>query len=188
MASIPAICETKDCNTVFPSAYSVSNSRNISFHDCKSSPCPKCGGIGRIPDGTYDVIEESIFASLNSASDISVLQKIQKTIARDLKRNKSPKNITKTLKKSFPEHNQLWALIPKNKKDALWYFNFILQTSAAIAAIYGGVHLALSNDEKETIINNFHYEYHHHEARPEPPYDNQKDKQLSQEKDKGILI
>jgi hypothetical protein len=52
MATVPAFC--RSCGAVFASAFSFENARNVSFENCESGPCPKCGGTGRIPDGVYD--------------------------------------------------------------------------------------------------------------------------------------
>jgi len=159
MASIPAICMTNTCLTVFPSGVAVENSRGVMFENNRASPCPKCGGVGKIPDGIYSVIEGQIFATINNALDKALLDKIKTTIQRDLSRDKSPKNIKKTLNKTFPKQKALWSLIPKEKHDALWFINYILQAAAAVAIIVGTTHAVMSDEEKNTVINNFHYEY-----------------------------
>jgi hypothetical protein len=168
MANIPAICETPGCLTLFPSGVAASNCRNITIKNCKASPCPVCGGVGRIPDGQYSVIEEKIFAALSEVVDVSVFKKIQKALERELNRNKSPKNIIKKLNKQLPEQKELWRSAPTNKRDALWYLQFILQSAAAIAALYGAAHIAFSDEEKDTIINNFNYHYHESGERQNP--------------------
>ena len=170
MASIPAICMNTSCLTMFSSGFAAENARNITFADCTSSPCPKCGGIGKIPDGTYSVIENVIFATINNTLDKALLNKIKTTIERELSRSKSPKNIKKKLTKAFPNQMMLWNNIPKEKRDAFWYLNFILLAAGSIAAVVSATHALTSDDEKSTIINNFHYEYHQHNAKPLAPY------------------
>ncbi len=170
MASIPAICMNTSCLTMFPSGFAVENSRNIIFNECKSSPCPKCGGVGKIPDGTYSVIEDVIFATINNNLNKALLNKIKTTIERELSRAKSPKNIKKKLTKTFPKQMLLWNNIPKEKRDALWYLNFILLAAGSIAAIVSATHALMSDDEKTTIINNFNYEHNEYNAKPLAPY------------------
>lgn len=50
---LPAICES--CSTIFASRYGVENSDGT-FEDNTDSPCPKCGGVGRIPDGSFEFV------------------------------------------------------------------------------------------------------------------------------------
>jgi len=148
MPQIPAICLTPNCNTLFPSGVELQNARNISFQNCKSGPCPKCGGTGKIPDGSYDVLENKIFAFLFHENDINLFRKITETVQRDLKRNISPKNIKKKLNKQFPKHKNTWSLIPESKLDAYAVIQIIL--AIITTAITVG---SCTNSNKETIIN-----------------------------------
>jgi len=55
---VPVLCN--NCGTFFPSSFEISNSTNIVFSGCTSDLCPKCGGIGHIPDGVYNFIGNTI--------------------------------------------------------------------------------------------------------------------------------
>ncbi|WP_404351690.1 SEC-C domain-containing protein [Sutcliffiella horikoshii] len=50
MQAMPAICNT--CETIFPSGFYGEDSIAF-FSGATSGPCPKCGGMGRIPDGEF---------------------------------------------------------------------------------------------------------------------------------------
>lgn len=59
MAMIPGICD--DCGAVFGSEALVgAKGSNISLGGAKIGPCPSCGGIGRVPEGTYDLIGDTL--------------------------------------------------------------------------------------------------------------------------------
>ena len=62
MPNIPAICLNQNCKNIFPSGFSLSKSRNITFTNCTSGPCPRCGSNGTIPNGIYDSTGDNIFA------------------------------------------------------------------------------------------------------------------------------
>lgn len=56
MAAIPAKCDR--CNFVFGSGINAVGVRNLELNDCTSS-CPKCGGMAKLIDGTFDVGEHA---------------------------------------------------------------------------------------------------------------------------------
>lgn len=52
MARLPAVCDT--CGTVWtPRAIEVGVGASVHVAGTTVSPCPRCGGTGRIPDGTW---------------------------------------------------------------------------------------------------------------------------------------
>ena len=158
MTKLTVICTNDDCQTIFPGDVDMVNAHNISFSNCHSGTCPKCSSPGRIPDGTYDAFEDKIYAQLKSINDISFLKKITEAINKDIKRNKSPKNIKKTLNKKFPEQRLLWNLIPKTRQDAYSVINIILATIMTVTAVS-----TVSNNDKQitnnTTINTTHNHY-----------------------------
>jgi hypothetical protein len=58
MPQVPAICD--NCGAVFPSGMVVENARNIQMLGNTTWPCPSCGGMGRIPDGIYDAVGNTL--------------------------------------------------------------------------------------------------------------------------------
>lgn len=52
---LPAICQ--NCGRWFSAGIRVSNAREMTFVGNTAGPCPVCGGMGRIPDGTFDFSE-----------------------------------------------------------------------------------------------------------------------------------
>ena len=147
MTRIPAICLTPGCNTIFPSIFNLT-AQNVSFQNIGMGPCPKCGGGGKIPDGTYSVLGDNLFALLEDINDFAVFHKIVATLKRDLKRNKSPKNIKKTLSKRYPKHRSAWNLIPETKQDAYAVINIILAIIMTVIAIG-----SCTKENRDIIIN-----------------------------------
>lgn len=59
MAIVPGICER--CGAIFGSeVLTGATGRDIRLGGAKVGPCPSCGGIGRVPDGTYDLIDDTL--------------------------------------------------------------------------------------------------------------------------------
>jgi hypothetical protein len=59
MATVAGVCE--NCGAVFGSeALSGAEGRGISLGGAKVGPCPSCGGTGRVPEGTYDLIDDTL--------------------------------------------------------------------------------------------------------------------------------
>jgi hypothetical protein len=57
MPMMPAICN--NCKSSFPSGISIESSK-ITLSGNTAGPCPKCGSMGRIPDGIFNFIDDSI--------------------------------------------------------------------------------------------------------------------------------
>ncbi|KAG1249793.1 hypothetical protein G6F65_018990 [Rhizopus arrhizus] len=51
LTSIPAFCDS--CGTAFPSGFGAGDNTTFWLKDCKSGPCPNCGGEGSMLDGRY---------------------------------------------------------------------------------------------------------------------------------------
>jgi len=58
MPMIPAFCIS--CGTSFSSGISAGNVRGMSLQNNMSGPCPKCGSMGRVIDGIFNVTEDVI--------------------------------------------------------------------------------------------------------------------------------
>lgn len=76
MMRIPAICDK--CSTIFPSGFAIENSVNMQLNDCKSGPCPSCGGIGTVPNGVYS--EFNNFLSVVKSDDGTDIDKLFKIL------------------------------------------------------------------------------------------------------------
>jgi len=72
MATIPAICE--NCGAIFGATGLIGGEgRNIQMGGARVGPCPTCGGVGRVPDGTYDLIDDTLRVVRAAAFDKGAL-------------------------------------------------------------------------------------------------------------------
>lgn len=180
MTQAPAICLNPLCNTIFPSGFGISGEGQISTYDCTSGPCPRCGGMGKIPDGSHSLLNGRLLTILENVNDIHLIKKVSLEIKRELSRKKSPKSIKKKLNKKYPPFKRVWELIPETKQDAYAVINIILGITMAVTAIG-----SCSKTDEPTIINqtnNYIYHEHHQPSQHETPSYSHKKKSPIQDK------
>lgn len=138
MPNVPAVCINHDCGFVFQSSLGIicSGGATVGFKGCHAGPCPKCGSMGRIPDGRYDAIGASLFAYLENASDISIFKKSAEVLEKYLRAGESPNQIIDNIKKESPELQSLWDLIPKKREEAYIFIGLILTFLTLLATCY----------------------------------------------------
>ena len=156
MPAIPAICNNPRCGSVFPSMYMVENSTDISFTNCDGGICPKCGSVGRVSDGTYDVLSNKISALLNNTSDLAILEKMKLIVDKAVATN----DFTTTkieLEKVNPNWRNAFNILPEEnigQSIAIYtLFLFILQNAISMFS-------ALNPPEPQTIINNSYEQFY----------------------------
>lgn len=115
MTRVPALCDR--CNTFFPGPLEFDNSTNIAFTNVSVGPCPRCGGSGHIPDGTYNFIDNAIeFLSgpSRSRSDLARLATILRA-ARD--RGTSAEEVREQVRTEVPELASLTDILPQTRSE-----------------------------------------------------------------------
>lgn len=148
MFALPAICD--NCNTVFASSFVGGPGVTMIVTGSKSGPCPVCGSLGSVPDGTYDIIND-IEATLNvdNGKDVFKLQRILNTASKQ----DSISSIQNRIKKETPQYESIIDAIE-------YFFTRTKNTLAAIATvstlIFGviGVIPDKSNSDENSTIKN----------------------------------
>jgi len=75
MSQVPAFCN--HCDLIFPSGFNLVNVKGMTFTGI-GVQCPRCGNAGRILDGAYDAIGETIQGLLKLSLD--ELQSLLRTL------------------------------------------------------------------------------------------------------------
>lgn len=124
MPSVPAFCDT--CGTVFNSGIFVENSTNISFAGNRSGPCPKCGGMGHVPDGVFNFIGSTI--EILSAPERTISELLRLTqILREAKVNSDTKEqVASRIEKELPGLSVLAKLLPENRSELYGFLAVVL--------------------------------------------------------------
>lgn len=76
MAMIPAVCDS--CGAIFGSEGFIggTGAANITIRRSKVGPCPNCGGMGSIPDGVYDLQDDTVKVIQASGTSPETLQSL----------------------------------------------------------------------------------------------------------------
>ncbi len=144
--ALPAICD--NCNSIFASSFVGGPGVTMIVSGSKSGPCPFCGSMGSIPDGTYDIIND-IEATLNvdNGKDVYKLQRILNTASKV----ETISNIENKIKEETPQYEKII--------DAIEYFfsktkNTFSALGVVSTIIFGIIGVIPDDDtEKESDID-----------------------------------
>src|SRR4030065_663226 len=115
MPLIPAFCDT--CGTVFNSGVFVENSTNISFTGNRAGPCPKCGGMGHIPDGVFNFIGNTIEILSAPERTISELMRLVQILREAKANSETREQVASRIEKELPALSKLGKLLPENRAE-----------------------------------------------------------------------
>lgn len=127
--NMPAICNT--CGTAFPSGFVFENCRNVSLQGNKSGPCPKCGGMGDIPDGVFDFIDNTIKIISANYKTFEALSKIYNVVREIKNENLTNNEISKRINENIPELSHILS-----SPSALIYIPIILEALIRLVEFY----------------------------------------------------
>lgn len=143
MFKLPAICD--NCNTVFPSGFGMGAGATMFSMNNKSGPCPKCGGIGSLPNGIYEVIDEvKLILKVDNGKDAYLLQRILTTTTN----KDTPKTIKNKITKEVPQYKGIAKIIDKFCKENKNTIAALVAFSHIFANISGSFDASPINTEK----------------------------------------
>jgi|ERR1044072_2916221 predicted Zn-ribbon and HTH transcriptional regulator len=142
MPQVPAVCS--NCGLTFPSGIEMVNS-SIAFMDV-GVRCPNCHGDGRILNGVYETLGDSLHVLLTSKRSPTELQALFDALKKAREEQASPEQIKQTIEAHAPELKSLSDWIPQTRTEAY----------AVVALILTVISLLIANlmSKKETIVNN----------------------------------
>lgn len=130
MPIVPAFCD--NCGTPFPSGFRFENSFHISLSGVMSSPCPKCGGIGHVPDGLFNFVGNTI-EILSAPGRTHAEYERLVSIVREGKSQKLEKDeISKKIKSEIPAFGALVDILPSNKNELYGFLAVLLAVLALL--------------------------------------------------------
>ncbi len=124
MPIVPAFCDT--CGTPFPSGFSFENATNITLSGNKSGPCPKCGGMGHIPDGVFNFIGSTIEILSAPQRTVEELSRLAQILHDAKSRQQSTEQVATKIKEELPELSSIADLLPKNRGELYGFLAVIL--------------------------------------------------------------
>ncbi|WP_430250125.1 SEC-C metal-binding domain-containing protein [Priestia flexa] len=126
MPNMPAICN--NCGTIFPSGF-FGNNAQMTFSGCQAGPCPRCNGIGNVPDGTFSFVENAIQILSAPQRTIEELTRFSEILRSAQKGSTSAEKIKEEVLKETPQLSPLLRFL-KNED-----FRFWLTTIIAVLAL-----------------------------------------------------
>ena len=124
MPAVPAFCDT--CGTVFNSGFFVENSTNISFSGNRSGPCPKCGGMGHVPDGVFNFIGNTIEILSAPERTVSELLGLSALLREARTKGENREQVVARIEKELPSLSILAKLLPTNKNELYGFLSVVI--------------------------------------------------------------
>jgi uncharacterized protein YecA (UPF0149 family) len=124
MPSVPAFCDT--CGTVFNSGFFVENSTNMSFTGNRSGPCPSCGGMGHIPDGVFNFIENTIEILSAPERTMAELTQLARILREAKAKSETREQVASRIEKETPSLSKLAKLLPENRSELYGFLALVL--------------------------------------------------------------
>lgn len=124
MPSVPAFCDT--CGTVFNSGFFVENSMNISFSGNRSGPCPRCGGMGHVPDGVFNFIGNTIEILSAPERTVAELTHLSRILDEAKTKSETREQVASRIEKELPSLSKLAQLLPENRSELYGFLAVVL--------------------------------------------------------------
>jgi hypothetical protein len=130
MQFIPAFCDK--CGTAFPSGFSVENAKHLTLSGNKVGPCPRCGGMGSVPDGVFNIVDGAIEVLLAPTITIERLGRLALLIQDARAKNMTAQQIGEQIAEDAPELSGLTELLPRTRREL---YQFLAVLTAALSLV-----------------------------------------------------
>jgi hypothetical protein len=134
---LPAVCD--QCGTIFQQrAIKLQNVQHASFTNVSVGPCPKCGGMGHIPDGVYNVIGNVIEVVSAPAHSRTDLERIAEIFRQARERKESPEEVAAKVRRDVPSLSKIADLLPHDRAEMYAFVQVVLAAIALYIALKSG--------------------------------------------------
>lgn len=121
---VPAFCDS--CGTAFNSGIAVDNSRNISFVGNIVGPCPRCGGVGHVPDGVFNFVGNTIEILSAPQRTFDELSRLARIIEEAREEQAPPDAVVQKIRQQLPALAGLADLLPRTPADLYAFLTLII--------------------------------------------------------------
>lgn len=150
---LPAVCDK--CETIFQSGIVGGEGSTITISNSTSGPCPNCGSIGHIPNGTFRLIDNFIEILNAPQRTLDELTKFSELLEKNRKKEITTEELEIKTKKEVPDLQPLLDFIlPRTREEK---FNFGMVVLSATLHIFTSVlfnNQSTENIKPDVIINN----------------------------------
>jgi len=127
---MPAFCNS--CGAIFASGLDFDNAAEVSLSGCTAGPCPHCGGMGRIPDGVFNFIGNTIQILLAPQRTVDELSRLTQILHEARKKQQSTEAVTKKIREELPSLNRLTDLLPTDRNELYGFLALIVAVVALV--------------------------------------------------------
>ena len=138
MPVLPAFCKNQACGEIFPSGFSVDNVTNASFDGCESGPCPRCGSMGRIPDGVFNFIGGTVEVLSAPAASIADYTRLQQILRDARARKESAAAVADRIRNEAPQFSGLGDLLPRSTSELYAFLALIVAIITLVVQLKQG--------------------------------------------------
>ena len=121
---LPAFCDT--CGTVFGSGFAADNATNITLSGNRAGPCPRCGGMGHIPDGVFNFIGNTIEILRAPARTFAELTQLAEILREAQEKSQTKREVSARIEKELPSLAPLSKLLPENRAELYGFLAVVL--------------------------------------------------------------
>ena len=132
MPVMPAVCDS--CGAMFPSGFEFENSTNITLSNITISSCLRCGGTGRIPDGTYNFTKDTIELLQGPERTVSDLERLAQILREAHERKASVEEVKETIQQETPQLSTLADLLPRTRNELYAFLGLVLSAITLIVS------------------------------------------------------
>lgn len=137
MTAIPAVCNSCGTHFVTRSLINAGPNVRISFRGTYVGPCPNCGGLGRVPDGIFEVVHDAIRLIVSQDRGRDDMQRLTSVLADARRAHAEPAEVIRRLDDQAPEWHGFSDfmskyVLPKNAGE----FWTIIGVIIAIVAVF----------------------------------------------------
>jgi ribosome-binding protein aMBF1 (putative translation factor) len=124
-----AVCDS--CGFIFASPVAISGVLGSEIEGNRVQ-CPRCSGMGHIPDGFYNTVGDVISVIGSSSQSVAELQRIAEILRRARERKASREEVAETIRKEAPTLAKIAELLPKNRTELYAFLGVVIAILALI--------------------------------------------------------
>lgn len=151
MPIIPAFCDS--CGTAFPSGIFAENCLHMTMTGNRSGPCPKCGGMGSVPDGIFNIVGNAIEILNAPMRTVEQLKRYAQVLDEAKEQKLSREDVKKKIDEEVPEFSTISQYLPKNRSELYAFLALIISFLAYVTPLMMSDN-GMPETEVESLINN----------------------------------
>jgi hypothetical protein len=136
MPSIPAFCT--QCGLAFGSGIVLENSIGVHLEG-NTSVCPRCGGVGRVPDGVYNVLGKVVELLTGPETSVEQIRSLQRVLEQARSEDRPRHDIQAAITKAAPELTSLASVLPSTRGELYAFITVLLTLLGLIVASYASL-------------------------------------------------